>query len=565
MTEDSIELRDQAGVLRRRWGIVALTVLVALALGLLVAALQTPSYQASAEVLLGAGPDGQSLSTEAVVTEARAVTLNADAVDDELGLQEPTEDLLDTVTVEPDPEGAASVIISATREDAPEAADVANAFAIAYVNSASSRTDDRVAGLDQDIERLDSRISKLTSRARQASADVDLAPTAANRTRLQERRSQRRLAVAQRQQLIDARGNLVVANKLQGQGTTVLSAATTPGTPSSPGLPRILALAAVLGLLAGVALAYLRNYFDDVVHDEDSLGDDLHGHPVLARIPHVHGRAGAVDITRSDPGASASEAYRGLAASMRSLLTGAHGHFASDSAAGTVLLFTSAGPAEGKTSMATNFAVVAAGAGQRVVLVDANLRRPALHSIFDASPGPGLVDVLDGAGAVPATLYEVDIEGLRVLPAGSVPSNPVDLLASSALADLLDVLRHEADLVVVDANAVLKVADALDLARSSDLTVLVVRAGMSRGRDVAEAAERLERAGGTVAGLALNDVSERRTRSTRASQASTSYDEVAGRWSGGRVSQGVGSRDRAADKPVSAPTSDTSAGSTGPA
>ncbi len=524
MTEDSIELRDQVGVLRRRWRVVAATLLAALAVGLLVLLVQTPLYVASARVLLADTADGQAPSGEQIATEARAVTLGAPEVVDQLALPDSPEDLFDTVTVSPDPDGAAVITIAATRTDPGEAAAIANALAEQYIGAAGSRTSDRVAALDSDIEQLDGQIGSLRLRLDQARQAVDNAqdPTDA-RERVQDLRSVLRRAIAQRGQLIDARSQQIVNSRIQGQGAVILSPATVPESPVSPDPLQVLGLAAVVGLLVGVGLAYLRDYFDDVIRDEASLGDELAHYPVLATISHVRGRAGALGITRDSPGAPASEAYHGLEVSLRSIADGTAQASSRRAGAGIAVLVSSATAGEGKTSTATNLAVVAAGAGQRVVLVDAHLRRPALHVVFGQATGPGLVDVLAGGASASAALTDVGVEGLRVLPAGGVPANPADLMASAALVDLLALLRQEADVVVVDGASLLEVSDALDLARSCDLSLLVVRAGTARERDATDAVRRVARVGGAIDGLVLNDVSSAGSRRNRRSRPEPTY------------------------------------------
>lgn len=530
MSDDSIQLRDQVGVLRRRWRVVASTVLVAIGLGLLVSLLQTPVYVASTEVLLAARPDTAPLTAEQVATEARAVVLNADEVIGELGLDESSQDLIDTLTVTPDPDGAAAMTISVARADGDESAQIANTLASMYLDATDSGNDARVAALDLDIERLDVEINDLVTQ---------ISGTQPGPARLDLQSTRRRL-LAQRSLLIDARARALVDSELQGGGAQVLTPAVAPAGPSSPDLLRNLALAAVLGLLAGIGAAYLRDHFDDVVRDESTLGEDAQERPVLARIPRWREGSGAEPVTLGSPRAPASEAYRALGANTRSLLAGRR-QGTSAAEQGKVLLVSSASPSEGKTSTAVNLAVVAAATGQRVVLVDANLRRPALHSLLRLPGGRGLVDVLNGTGSARSALVDIGVEHLLVLPAGSAPPNPAELLTSPGLLRLLAELRREADLVIVDSAAILLVADALDLAGNSDVTVLVVRDGVSRGRDVAEAVRRIDRAGGSVAGLVMNDVSPQRR--TRDYYASSPYDGQRGKWRRG----GAGDRSPARD------------------
>jgi capsular exopolysaccharide synthesis family protein len=208
-------------------------------------------------------------------------------------------------------------------------------------------------------------------------------------------------------------------------------------------------------------------------------------------------------------------------------------------AGGKVLLVTSAVSSEGKSVTAINLAVVAASMNQRVLLVDANLRRPDMHSILNLSVDGGLVDVLRGHRSAPSAIVGVGIEHLHVLAAGEVPVDPAELLTSPRMLSLIGELRGAYDLVVIDTAATLPVADTLEFVGDADAAVFVVRAGVSRTRDVSEAISRVDRAGGSTAGIVLNEVTSRVKRSDRAYYASTSVNGRRKKSQGGPEQHGV--------------------------
>jgi len=509
VSTDAIQLRDQVGVLRRRWRVVAVTVVVAIGLGLLVSFLATPTYDAETEVLLAPAVGGEAPTPEEVATQARTVVLVADEVIDTLNLQETTPDFLETVAVEPDSSGAAVMTIAVTRDDPDEAADIANTMAQAYIDSTDVEAETQVETLDTRIATLDRQVARLADR-------LDDTDTDSPRQRIKVA-SERRKLIAERRLAIDSRAAALREAGLDSNQAEVVTPAVTPTSASSPQPLRIAALAGAIGLLLGIGLAYLRDHFDDTVRDEESVAGSVGDRPVLGHIPLWSRTGDKQPITLSSPRAPASEAYRELAANVRFLLGTRRQADSTRREPGRVVLVSSAAAGEGKTVTAVNLAVVAAAANMRVVLVDANLRRPRIHELFGITAEYGLVDVLGGGLAVRDALVDVGVDNLLVLPGGDSSANPADLLTSPQLGKLLTELRHEADLVVVDSAAVLLVADALELARASDLTVLVARSKTSRGRDLAETVQRIDRVGGSTAGVVLNvlESSRGRSRDTR--------------------------------------------------
>ena len=181
-----------------------------------------------------------------------------------------------------------------------------------------------------------------------------------------------------------------------------------------------------------------------------------------------------------------------------------------------VVVVTSATVGEGKSTTACNLALALADAGSRVLLIDLNLRLPQVDRYLQVEPGAGVANVLSGRIAVKnAVLRWVD-GGLDVLPAGPVPFNPSELLASRATAALLDEVRQRYDYVIIDAPAVLPVTDAAAVAARADGVVLVVRYGRTSEEQVAAAVNGLEAVGAPLLGVALTGTPPSRLRRRRA-------------------------------------------------
>lgn len=203
-------------------------------------------------------------------------------------------------------------------------------------------------------------------------------------------------------------------------------------------------------------------------------------------------------ITIAQPRSAISEAYRTLLTSI---------DFAGLDKPIRTLMLTSASPEEGKSSTLANLAAVAAQEGRKVIVVDCDLRRPSLHTIFNLPNAEGLTTSLMSAEALKSPpLRSVGVEGLAVLTSGPIPPNPLELLASRRMQELLAGLSERADMVLVDAPPVVAVADAAILASKVDAVLLVVQAGRAKRDYVERAKALLDKANARIIGAALTNV-----------------------------------------------------------
>ncbi len=201
-------------------------------------------------------------------------------------------------------------------------------------------------------------------------------------------------------------------------------------------------------------------------------------------------------VTAREPRSLAAEAYRTLRTNIQ---------FSSIDREVRSLLVTSAGPNEGKSTVVANLGVTMAEGGKRVVVVDADLRRPGLHRIFNLDEAAGLTTmVLDQSLEPP--LQGTHVPGLRLLASGPLPPNPAELLASERLVRTLARLLELADLVILDSPPIGPVSDAAILASRVDGTLLVVDSGHTRLETARQAKEQLERVGARLLGVVLNNV-----------------------------------------------------------
>ena len=299
-----------------------------------------------------------------------------------------------------------------------------------------------------------------------------------------------------------------LANISEQRSSTLLNTAVVvdpaplPTTPSSGHLLRTVLLALAAGLALGVGLAFLLEYVDWTLKTPEEL-DAIYGMSTLGVIGHIKNSSGGASgvetlVTVSDSRSPISEAYRALRTNIR---------FASPDRPARSLLVTSAGPVEGKTMTSANLAVILAQAGQRVILVDTDLRRPRQHRVFDVEREPGFTNlVVDQEVDVEDHLQPSGVENLRLLACGPLPRNPSELLGSDRAGEVMEVLLDHADYVIYDSPPVATVTDAAVLGARVDGVLHVVLAGGLRRDVVLRTKGILEKVGARVLGPILNQV-----------------------------------------------------------
>lgn len=274
----------------------------------------------------------------------------------------------------------------------------------------------------------------------------------------------------------------------------VVATASPPGPPS-PGAALILSLGLLLGLAGGVLVALVRDAMDRSVRTAREVETAARA-PLLGVLDNDRKHAEHPLALHQGVRSERAEAIQTIrtALSLRPAAPPSE-----------VLLVTSALPGEGKTSFACDLAVAAAQGGRRVLLVGADLRRPRFAKFLGIEESVGVSTVLAGRTSRAVATQQWGRGLLDVLPAGRVPDQPLDVVGSKPMRELLGVLRHEYDLVVLDTPPVLAVSDASVLAAATDGCVLVAALGHSTPRDVEQAAARL-RAAGTLLGVVVSRV-----------------------------------------------------------
>jgi capsular exopolysaccharide synthesis family protein len=320
--------------------------------------------------------------------------------------------------------------------------------------------------------------------------------------------------VARRRQLFDVLverlRELDLADDYAKTNVEVAETAEVPRVAMGPRKARGAFLAVFVGLFLGLGCAFLLEYLDDTVKTPEDLTERT-GIPALGFVPDIRtgrGKRGDLFARRSrvcmdEPTSSITEAYRSIRTSL---------FFSAPEEQTRVVVVTSADRGEGKSTTAANLAAVMAQSGKNVLLVDADCRRPRMHSVFGLSGRAGLTSVLVGQAALEDAVQQpqdeegTPVENLHVLPAGPVPPNPAELLGSPQMRDMLETARRRYDRVLIDSPPVLFVADACILSAICDGVVLVVKSAKNSRSLTRRAREQLLSVNAHILGGVLNAV-----------------------------------------------------------
>lgn len=286
----------------------------------------------------------------------------------------------------------------------------------------------------------------------------------------------------------------------QGQAVSPVkvSVAQPPSLPSAPFTPRKklnLLLGTLLGLVLGIGSALLRDILDTRLHDQDGVSE-LASAPVLGGFRHDDKVPTRPLIVNEEPFSPRAEAFRQLRTNIR---------FISVDHAVRTLVVTSSLAGEGKTTIAANLCVALAQSGEKVVLIDADLRRPVVGETFGVNPQVGLTNVLLEATSLDEALqvYRPELP-LRILASGPVPPNPSELLGSQRMQEIVEELKKRFSMVIFDTPPLLPVTDAAVLAAHTDGALIIARANSTHREQLRTSVESLRRVGAQVLGVVLN-------------------------------------------------------------
>jgi tyrosine-protein kinase Etk/Wzc len=350
---------------------------------------------------------------------------------------------------------------------------------------------------------LRSRISSLDARINELRRELEKYPS----LDAQEQRLAAEVQTAQQlyATLLGELQRARIAESSESGYVTVIDQAVQPFAPVSPNRRRIFLTALIFGAILGVGAAVVLENLDDSVKSPDEVREHF-GLPVVGTIPGIKDSdlpsENGVEVARRlathfDPRSPVAEAYRSLRTNLA---------FARAKEEMRVLVLTSPGPADGKSTTVANLAITFAQQGQRTLLVDGDLRRAVLDKMFKVPRSPGLTDVLVGRAQLSDVIHSSEIENLSVVGSGPFPPNPSELLGSPTMKEVLRRAQADFDIVLIDSPPLLAVTDAAVLSTIADGAILVIRVGSTAKAAVRRAIAQLQTVHGNIVGAVLNDV-----------------------------------------------------------
>lgn len=287
-----------------------------------------------------------------------------------------------------------------------------------------------------------------------------------------------------------------------------LGKAVLPTGPTSPNTKLNLTLGALVGLALGVAYAVIRRHLDRRIRSAAEI-EQVFGIPAIGTLPLDHRLDGKSTVLDAGIPAQVHDAGGAMAEALRELRTNIS--FLDVDQPPRIIVVTSSVQSEGKSTVTANLAVTMAAAGENVVVVDGDLRRPTLVDVFNLVPGAGVTDVLAGTAELEDVLQPWSaLPNLTVLGSGRIPPNPSELLGSMAMKNMLKALAENAT-VLIDAPPLLPVTDAAVLTRVADGAIVVIRTGRTTQDQLAQSMGNLDKVKGRVLGAVLNYLPTRGT------------------------------------------------------
>ncbi len=506
------------------WLLIACTIIAAVA-AYITSSLSVPIYQASATLLIDEANKPTAnyqdlLASERIartyaammerktVLQTVAATFNVDAAVLEDAITDVTvTPMRDTQLVQVVVEGISPELVAA----------VANTLPTVFVKELNEVQTKRY---DESKRNLETQIGTLDNNIQLTQIEIDeigTAVTADEDVRLNQLRTELAQYKSSHTTLLSSYEQIRLLEMQSTDNITVVEAAIQPTSPIRPRILINTLLAGIVGAMLALGVIFLIEYLDDRIRTPQDLHSVLDT-PILGTIARLPGsptrrgrKAKGQDpdeadesiinerlIVATQPRHPVAESYRRLRTNLR---------FSGVNEPLRAMLVTSAAPSEGKTTTASNLAIAMAQAGSRVIIMDADLRKPQVHKVFKLSKGPGLTDALLNENTPPEFfLRDTAIPNLQVMSCGSIPPNPAELLGSQPMQDLIQKLKSISDMLIIDAPPLLAVTDAQILSGQVQGVLMVVNSRQTSRSMVATGAGNLQQVGARLLGVVLNEM-----------------------------------------------------------
>ncbi len=513
--ELEIDIREYLDILKRGWWLILLAALLAGGAAYFFSAQQPPVYRASGKLFILQAPvtggSGGTADYAAIAASERLAQTYAELIKTQpvmervaqnLGLSMTPSQLAGRIHASPVQE-TSLIEVSVQDYDPQRAADIANEVMRVFILQNQALQASRYAASKENLQR---ELAAIQAEMEKTRAQLDALGNPSTPEGLAERQRLEALLAQYRSSyatLLRSYEDVRLAEARTTDNVYIAEAATPNFTPVAPRTKLNTLLATFLGALLAIAAIFAKEALDDSVKSGEQ-ATAITKVPVIGSVGIIKGRHRANKLIAAyNPRSPLAESFRILRTNIE---------FAEVNAPVRTLVVTSSGPQEGKSTVAANLAIVLAQAGRRVLLVDADLRRPTVHHFFRKANTRGLTTaLLQPRRPVTAHIVESGVRGLSLMTSGPVPPNPAELLGSKRMKELLEALQNHAQIIVLDSPPVLALADTHLLARMCDATLIVVDVGKTKMQALKAAVEQLHQYDVRVLGLTLNRVSKRRT------------------------------------------------------
>lgn len=469
--------------------------------------LTTPVYAASTTLLVNEAPSGGKTADYAsILTSERLARTYSEMMTKRPVMDEVSKTLALNVPIE-SWSGRVSVnlvrdtqllVLQVEHEDPQLAADLANTIPVVFGHQNDTLQTERYADSKANLTKeLDSLKVQITQKQDEINAvGATSAPAKeAELLRLQSELTQLRQSSAY---LLQSYESIRLAEAQSTSNIVVVEPARVPTAPVRPKTVQNTLLGGIIGLMLSMGIVFLIEYLDDRVRSPEQI-DKILKLPVvglIAKMPGGNGRAGLIAIR--EPRSPVVEAFRSLRTNIQ---------FAGVDQPVRTLLVTSAGPSEGKSTIAMNLAVVMAQAGLKVTLIDCDLRRPVIYRQFEVPNRTGLTDImLQDISLWNGVAQPTGVNDLSVVLSGSLPPNPSELLGSNRMHQFIAHLQKSSDIIIIDAPPLLTVTDALVLSSMTNGVLLVIDNGTTRIGEAVQGKIQLDQAGARILGVVMNKI-----------------------------------------------------------
>ena len=493
--------------LRRWWWLLLAATLLAAISSFLVTLGQPPIYQSRTTLLIGATSSDPNPTSNEFVLSSQLAAYYAEIAKREpirnatmevLGLQRLPEYLTSAV---PNSQFVEIVVNDTVPARAQAVAnELANQLTLLAPTSEQNVDQDRQEFVTQQLNTLEVQIEETQTAIEDLQGELGNLVSASQIAETQAQIGALQIKLTTMQTIY---ANLLSSTDTGASNSlTIIESAVLPSRPIGPNKALSVILAATVGLVLASGAAYLLDYLDDTLKTPADVSRVL-GYPIIGHLVEIEGmdekKEGVGVYVTENPRSPATEAFRAFRTNLE---------FTAVDAPLKTILITSPSASEGKTSVSINLASIIAQADHKVVLLEADLRKPKIHEYLGLPERYGLGDVFRGRINLEDVALKPNIDNVTVITGGSIPPNPTELVGSKMMCSILSKLSERADFIIIDGPPFV-VADALILASQVDGVIVIIRPGYTREGEARAMVEQLKRSGARVLGVALNRIPQK--------------------------------------------------------